>query len=131
MSVITTKFGIGDVVWEVWNGTKEIISPCSFCAGEGDVSGADGERKSCPSCYGRRKHTTWEPETWRVVRKLTIGEVRVRASINDVDDEETYMAVETGIGSGSIHNVSNLYATEAEADATCKERNAQRGARDE
>ena len=124
MSVITTRFGIGDTVWQVWNGVRAIAIACSFCAGEGDVSGADGERKHCPSCYGRGTHKAQEPQAWRVMAKLTIGEVRVCVSINATAAEETYMAVETGIGTGRLHHVDNLCATEAEAEATCKTRNA-------
>ena len=66
------------------------------------------------------------------MQKLTLGQVRVEVTNSPGYDsqfdnfkaqkgrKESYMAVETGIGSGYVYNAEDLYATEEEAQMQLK-----------
>lgn len=139
---IETKFDLGDRVWQTWNGSESYWEPCAFCNATGRISSADGSLTSaCPTCYGRKGDTEWRPKAWLVNGPFTVGQVRVQITDSPgldqsdepiewdnykarTDSEEKYMLVETGIGSGTLHDADNLHATEEEAQAACEQRNA-------
>lgn len=140
--IIETKFDLGAIVWNAWNGIESYWDPCEFCAATGQVSSADGNTlRPCPECYGRKRAMKSRPKAWFVSGPFTVGQVRVEVTDSpgiDLSDEpfewdnykakknseERYMLVETGIGTGTLHDAANLFATEEEALAACDERNA-------
>jgi hypothetical protein len=135
---IETKFSNGDNVFYATTRQERFEAPCyGGCdAGRLHIQGKD-MTVACPDCYGRGHiaRTKAAPSAQR----LTIGEVRVEiAESNGTDNQwggvlsysggstetnyspkrwrkESYMCVETGIGSGSIYDVEDLFVTEAEA----------------
>jgi hypothetical protein len=42
-------------------------------------------------------------------------------------DTETYMFWETGVGSGTVHNVEDMFASREEAEEECIKRNKKEG----
>jgi hypothetical protein len=75
-------------------------------------------------------------DSWQVIGPMTIGQVRVEVTDSPGIEGETmfdnykeqksakevYMCIETGIGSGTLHDGERLFATksEAKAYASCK-----------
>ena len=135
-----TKFSCGDVVWKISNTKIKVLFSCSFCAETGKIHGADGEKRSCPECYGRRSGQKWEDKGWTISQEnptLTIGQVRAQftgkwegssdtyTNYGPQEEElkEEYMCRETGIGSGTIHKAKFLFATKEEASAECERLN--------
>jgi hypothetical protein len=128
---IETEFDPGDVVFHVRKTTRPTRERCPSCGGNGRMTGMDGERVVCPTCYGRRTVVTGNEETRVVDGPLTIAEVRVleRPEHREGEDsefanyghveprrEETYMCRETGVGTGTIYRVENLFFTREAAE---------------
>lgn len=136
MSVITTKFDLGQEVFRVSHDHEVIELPCRFCRGRGwlDTAGANGERRSlkCPDCSTQAtvRLGSW-PRYYADPKPLTIGLITVRvfgdapldyAGSSELKDEEGYMAWSTGVGSGTVHRAEDLFATLEEAEAEAEER---------
>jgi hypothetical protein len=125
-SLPTPKFAIGDVVyWPTTETTKEPM-PCPDCLGTRRwkvITPAGTEMEAeCQRCTGFGRIADL-PKPERLVskpsvRRLTIGKITAstHASYGDRDRVE-YMCSETGIGSGSIYQESQLFSTEDEAMA--------------
>ncbi len=137
---IQTKYNFGDRVWKINTQPKQTWETCSFCNGIGSIVGQDASSRICPECYGENGKYIFTNEGYRVTDQLTIGKVKVSITAKDsvgmlehegfwnygtqkAKYEETYMCKETGIGSGSLHDVSTLWFTAEEAEAECKRRN--------
>jgi len=135
--LIKTKYSNGDTVYLISKRFEQIITDCGFCNGTGRITGADGQTDTCPKCYGRRIIISSRPMKWLYDKRLTIGRVEVKIVDSQGLDgettfdnykaqqsrEEKYMAIETGIGTGSVWSVENLFSTQEEAQAECDERN--------
>lgn len=137
---IETKFSNGDRVYAITSERVKVWHPCGFCGATGRIAGADATDRSCPECVGRRGSYTYEDKGWNVeLMPLTIGQVRVEITetpgSGDPDEifdnfkprtdyDERYMCVETGVGSGTLHNGEKLFATREAAIAACDERKA-------
>ena len=127
---IETKYSLGDKVWKISQNKPKTWIPCSFCgrsesyrgeyADSTKAIGLDGSEKRCPDCYGRGGRHEYLDLEWMVVAELTIGRVEYQTSSGET--KESYMAKETGIGSGSVHYVDTLYPSKEEAKAECKRR---------
>jgi hypothetical protein len=147
MSVLTTKFSLGDQVWKIQPTTEMIKLPCRFCHGRGwlDAKGANEESRlvKCPECDINATVTLGSWPQWRVEPEaLRIGMIGLKVfdrkgednhhradNMNPArvlrdheSDEETYMCWETGIGSGSVHYVEDLFATPEEAEEEAEQR---------
>lgn len=118
---ITTQFAPGDEVHGIRSQQVKVWTPCAFCASSGHVSGANGHTRSCPECYGGTGRDEWLPEAWRYVGRMTVGQVRVEVDAGHVD--ERYMLVETGVGSGTLWKVADLFRSVRSAKGECKRRN--------
>ena len=153
MATITTRFSLGDQVWSIGPNAEEIKLPCRCCRGRAwlEAKGADGESHSvpCPECGQSATVRLGSWPEWRVERSLRIGLIRVqvadhtgtdngergdnmnpaRAERVGGRDEERYMCWETGVGSGSLHRVEDLFATPelAEEEAQARTERARRG----
>lgn len=137
---IQTKYNFGDKPWKIGTEPKQTWQVCSFCNGLGEIIGQDGSSGGCPQCYGKKGKYIFGSTEWRVTGQLTIGEIRVQIRAKDpigiigrdhfsnfgpqeAKHEEVYMCKETGIGAGSLHDVSTLWPTKEEAEAECKRKN--------
>jgi hypothetical protein len=133
MATITTKYGVGDVVWHAGQTTTQQSHPCPDCLGSREwiaTSPAGGKFPvSCPRCstsYQANhklsiKYAQWTPTT----NRRTIGSVRADTYS---DRGAEYMCHETGVGSGSIYYEKDLFETQeaalAAALARCAVSNA-------
>lgn len=120
MGNLSTKFQIGDTVYKVT--TTEVCKshPCPDCLGEGkwkatSPAGTD-YTFTCPRCStSYQSHDAMCLKYYERaprVDRLTIGSIRV-----DTHDDKpvSYMCHQTGVGSGTIHYESDLFADEQEA----------------
>lgn len=146
MATLKTKFDLGAEVWKVHSDREEIKLPCRFCRGQGwlPVEGAGGASESvkCPRCGVKSTVTLGTWPVWRVeTSPLKIGMIqlrvvdrsRFRESSSEpltngdperviAEDEENYMAWSSGVGSGTIHYVEDLFASREEAEEEAEQR---------
>lgn len=134
---IETKFDLGEVVISICRKQKRVQKQCDGCSGRGKITLDNKESRHCPCCYGRGHDFIYETEKWRQDKKLTLGKVSVSITESPgIDGEETfdnykaqsdreerYMAVETGIGSGTLYYAEDMFYSENEAQAECDKRN--------
>lgn len=130
MAVIETKYGIGDVVFHAGTTQERKQHPCPDCMGSRQwtaVSPAGTEYTfRCPRCAANYQsndalnlnYTSYVP----YVVARTIGSVQYNSHPGSYDHGARYMCAESGIGSGSVYNEDDLFAThdEAMAAATLK-----------
>lgn len=135
-----TKYNFGDVVYYSTTESREVRTVCPECNGEKTfaVVGKDF-RAACRHCkfrgYGQPTGYLLSYETVPAYRRLTIGQIRLEvtdspgcadSSATEVfssdgdgntnfspkkERKEMYMALETGIGSGSLYDVERLFDT--------------------
>jgi hypothetical protein len=139
MATITTKFSLGDQVWKISASRESIKLPCRVCRGRGwlTTQAANGESLSveCPECGVNATVTLGPCPVWSVEsRRLQVGMIQVRVVDRGADngeradnmnparagrvggrDAEDYMCWSTGVGSGSVHHVEDLFADRDEA----------------
>lgn len=140
---IKTKFNNGDMVWHIHYTQPSYEEICSGCSGRGTIDLDNGEKSKCPVCrkgYESLGYVTkYKSKQWVIDGVLTIGQVR--ASVTDSPGregeeifdnfkpikatEESYMCVETGIGTGNVYGLDTIFATKEEAEQECKKRNEQ------
>lgn len=122
MNTIETKFGVGEVVYVASTVTTRKRHACPDCKGSGvwkAISPAGKEYEfACPRCnaayMSNREASLDYTEFAGNVTRRTIGSIRT----DSYDDRpNSYMCVETGVGSGSIYYETDLFHTEAEAQA--------------
>jgi hypothetical protein len=138
---IETKFNFGDGVWLIRSFSRKETRKCSFCDGSGQICGQNKNWINCPECYGKGIEYSWTPNIWQVDNYLTIGEIQIKTrweqpglepdsmfdnyKAQEEKYEEKYMCLETGIGSGYVHDVSRLFLTKEEAQTECNALNMQ------
>ena len=136
---VQTTFDIGQTVYSIGHDSVNDWEACLACGGDGTITLKDGKKRNCPECYGRKGFSRFKHLAWQLRGTLQIGQVRFQATnmrstsfasnvgeydpTMNADVEEEYMCYETGIGSGTVHKISNLFATESEALAECEKRN--------
>lgn len=135
---LKTKYSINDTVYLIRKDRKQVVENCPACVGTGSVQLADKIIRTCPECYGRCTKTTYLELEWQVKNTLTIG--KVTASITNFEktgyfdnygehkeganeQDNQYMAYETGIGSGAVYYEHDIYPTMAAAMLECETRN--------
>ena len=124
MTTLTTKYGHGDVVWHRRQATVRETAICPLCGGACRVPIAESLRYAdCPECgYGSEHRAGWgKIHTGRVghvaiIEERTIGQVRVEWTAGE-EPVVTYMAWESGVGSGSVLYEKDLYPTREAAEA--------------
>lgn len=123
MATLTTKYSIGDTVYRAGTVTTRKRHPCPDCLGAQkwqvkSPAGTDYEFP-CPRCSARYMsdhdlsldYSAYTPS----VSRLTIGSIQYNTAQGSYDEGARYMCHETGIGSGSVYNETNLYETEEAA----------------
>ena len=111
-------FAVGDTAFKADVIMSHRQLPCPDCGGEKTVPAQlqhETVQIDCPRCQhiSRRKDLEVHEYT-PSVRCLTIGSIQIDTN---KDDPVAYMAVETGVGSGSIHYESTLFHDEESAQA--------------
>jgi len=118
---INSKFHIGQTVFAVVRSVLTKREPCPACGGNRSIRLNDGKFYTCPKCHGMGYAQSEEPEGWRIAYESTVGKVQVE--IYKTSFEETYMLVDTGVGSGRIWYADKLFATKEEAEKFCRKMN--------
>ena len=142
----TTRFALGARVWIVTGTSGQPIKlPCRFCRGAGHfrVEGAAGATgfADCPECRRRSGAgmdgvpsvvAVAHPPQWKASGPLTVGQIELRVQADDPDPDdyhvkreprdERYMVEETGVGSGSVYEVADLFASQEEAEEEAERR---------
>lgn len=119
---IETRYSLGDVVWGLTTYPAGKKNPCGLCSATGKVTIAGGPRTTqCPDCFGRGGLLAVEQELHGEIDRLTIGQVNVRVNYADTDrpSPSTYMAEETGVGTGRVWSEDKLYPGKDEAEKAC------------
>jgi hypothetical protein len=123
---IETKFDLGQKVWKIRRERRKEWEPCAFCGGEGRITGKNNKDRYCPACIGHRGKDIYKDMAWSVVEEsMTVGEVKIRRSLRKESDEEQYMCWETGVGSGTLHDADDLFASFDKAETEAEIRNGE------
>ena len=125
---IRPRYWLGDIVYLRRLNAEVVQQDCPVCNGTAyaQVVGSDKTAR-CPECSSG-KVSVGQRHYRAEVRQLTIGRVQAtitqRSSGSNMDpgtgylpEEITYMAWETGVGSGNIWHEADLLPTRAEAEA--------------
>ena len=135
---LTTKFSLNEKVWLIRRDMKKEFRPCEFCNGTGKIT-CNGIDRQCPECYGRKGSMVNIALQWQVVDELTIGQICCKVTSlkktgmfdnigeydpSNLETEITYMAYETGVGSGNVYRERDLFIEKDEAQKLCDELNA-------
>jgi hypothetical protein len=129
-------FSIDDVVCSIHKTAVKTFIKCPLCDGVGKIKIKD-ETRTCPDCYGRKGDMEYGLDKWQIVKNaferqgiwhdttvkmLTIGQVRIEHTKGS-KARFTAMCKETGVGSGSVHDMEDFFSTLKEAEEACLERN--------
>lgn len=110
------------------NVTNEI--ECKICNNTGKVT-IGIESFTCPKCLGRATHEEYFGVRWYVgdcgkIGKITVAQILPRYCYNpkiESGPKYNYMLDVTGVGSGTIHDESVLFASKDDAKQECIRRN--------
>lgn len=116
---ILTHYGLGDVVWCLRSYVARDRQECQTCAGSGRITLVDaaGEpipvaafsgSSHCPLCNGNGRLWLDTERHEATITRLTIGQVRA-ALTSGLGTEVSYMAEETGVGTGSVYYERELH----------------------
>lgn len=120
-----TKFELGQRVWGLSRQSKNTFAECQSCV-YGKIRLRDNKELPCPTCNGSGLLTTGTRNYWTVgLSKLTVGQFQIifPASEHHPKDRERVMCHETGVGSGTLHSVDDLYESMELAQVECDRRN--------
>ena len=120
-TMIQPKYDIGDKVWGARASYTSINVECPDCKGGcwwvATTPAGESFDIECPTCrYGYEVRGTvveWHHRASATL--LTVGSIRV--DTHDTDRPVSYMMIETGIGSGTIHYEESLFGSELAAMA--------------
>lgn len=116
---VLARYRLGAVTWCLRSRVARDQQSCGVCAGSGrielvDASGQPIEvdrwssRSHCPECNGKGSLWLDTEHHDAVISRLTIGLVATETTIGQVS-KVSYMAEETGVGSGSVYRESELH----------------------
>lgn len=111
---VTTRFGLGDVVFYLRHELVARHAACGACSGTGAILLPQTQRGyvGCPDCggYAHQGPLIDTVDAYDITGPLTVGEVRVVVN-NDGALTESYMCVETGVGSGTVYKSDRLFVS--------------------
>lgn len=119
-----TKFDNGQRVWVVLKTEHYQIIRCVTCSSTGKVS-IGGDEFICPGCNGRSSRRNYAGSKYYISDTGTIGKVSVEDQMLGYDPKFriTYMIDTTGVGSGTVYEQSQIFASEEEAKSYCDRMN--------
>ena len=128
---IKTKYDVGQKLYPIYQQYQAIPIPCPTCGATsqldpGEITTADGRVIGCPDKWPHHGKTGREARPWsvRASDASTVGQIIVRAGrVSREEDREQYMLSATGIGSGTLWPVDNVWPSAEEAEAECIRRN--------
>jgi hypothetical protein len=120
---IEIKYDLRQEVYYINMSYESHKNYCELCNHSGRVSiiGTD-KTAMCPECNGYGYQWSEKVREWSVTGASFIGQVRYQETFRG-KIERQYMLDETGIGSGTVHNEINIFASEEEAQESCNHRN--------
>lgn len=129
MATIETKYSVGDVVYYASTTTESKKHDCPDCKGLRKwkaISPAGKEYTfECPRCsasYNSDRDLVLDYSAYTpVVQRRTIGSIQVNTAKDSYGAGNSYMCIETGVGSGSVYREAQLFASESEAMAAAQE----------
>jgi hypothetical protein len=119
------RYKHGDIVWTYHINSTKALHECPDCLGtkKWEATSPAGEKHtvSCPRCESMSYlDRSIPPLTYTKsvveVRRLTVGSIQVDTKERNGGPQISYMAHETGIGSGSIWAEDRLFATAEAAE---------------
>ncbi|MGN6347064.1 MAG: hypothetical protein ACTHME_05115 [Candidatus Nitrosocosmicus sp.] len=126
-----SPFKLGDKVFIISKEFREEFIKCIMCDGDKILKIQDKNMEiRCPECYGEGGKINyllieWILSCYRSVEgKYTISRINLDHSITDGIAWE-YMCEETGIETGAIYRMNNIFLTKEEALAECEKRNSE------
>lgn len=126
---IKTKFDLDQEVYYIGIRKQTEYKPreCDLCNGVGEIS-SSSKSYTCPQCHGNTGRTICLADKWFVDGASKIGKISVCFySIDYLNlrnpNEEEYMLEATGIGSGRVWKVKDLFLTFDKAEKECEKRN--------
>ncbi len=128
MTTLTAKFDIGQEVFVVNTTSAYRNVKCDACRETGQIE-LGGEPFTCPKCEGKSKHRQYAGHKTYVAHCGRVGKIEATAYgdryVDSEDDNGVrYMIDTTGVGSGSVWNERDLFATREVAEAYCIEKNS-------
>ena len=129
---LKTAFSLGDKVWVLTQQTQWEQRECDLCWGDGHFLNVVGKRTvECHKCLGKGVVKSRVGDVWIVKETpLTIGcvQIDVRESVGTEDGlgdnykpqhsyRERYMCVETGIGTGKMYGIFDLFEDKESAQS--------------
>ena len=120
--ILTTEFDCNDKVWSIYQSIKHNWGPCTFCGGEGKVTGKNGSKLICPSCYGTNRILLGNEYHWEVGDLTTIQEIHIKYSNEHDISEEAYLCFDSIVSSGVLYPIDMLWPTKKEAQEECDRR---------
>jgi len=117
---IKSHFNLGDKVFFIGTQCREVFVKCP-CCDSGHVALGDGSKLKCPRCNGKGAIVDRNNHYSYVARKLTVGQIRFE--IDAKQTVEQYMCEESGVGSGSLYYLKDLFPSQESAQAECDRRN--------
>jgi len=127
MQAINAKYKLGQEVWKINWCNPPTWETCYTCNGSKFVHIKETNKQiSCPDCRGEGGRSVFLSSRWKAGSKLTIGKIQIEQFdpiYSDNKNRVTYMCKETGIGTGSVHDQNQLFASLEAAEREVKKRN--------
>jgi len=117
--ILTSKYNIGDVIYEIASRSHRMDVECPECNGKSANTSESWAK--CQKCNNAGTVVKYSPRVWTPTQcVLTVGMIKCEVGYKD---KVEYMCNETGIGSGRLYNEEEIYSSMNDAIAECYKRN--------
>jgi len=128
--IIEPKFELEQEVYPISQSSTYDWIECPTCQGKGNVIiQGSNEEMYCPKCYGKKGHSEYRAKEWVVnydfaskIGKIDF-EIYAPRYEKDHETQRRYMLRASGVGSGTLWDEDNLFASAEEAKEECNKRN--------
>lgn len=119
------RFELGGQVWGIERISKTESHPCPICDGTKYVD-YRGEKLYCSKCNYEGQIVERTYKSWEITKNYkSMGMIVGKADVEleqHKEPKETYMCYETGVGSGRIWKVEDLFESQELALEECLKR---------